>query len=32
MGIRLVTFQALWVRELQRTLESEAQRTAAGQP
>ena len=32
MGIRLVTFQALWVRELQRTLESEAQRTAAGKP
>ena len=32
MGIRLVTFQALWVRELQRALESEAQRSAAEKP
>lgn len=32
MGIRLVTFQALWVRELQRTLASEAQRSAEGKP
>ena len=32
MGIRLVTFQALWVRELQRSLESEAQRSATGRP
>ena len=32
MGIRLVTFQALWVRELQRAVESEAQRTAAQRP
>ena len=30
VGIRLHTFQALWVRELQRTLESEAQRHAGG--
>ena len=30
MGIRLVTFQALWVRELQRAVESEAERTAEG--
>jgi len=30
MGIRLVTFQALWVRELQRTVDSEAQRSAEG--
>jgi CRP-like cAMP-binding protein len=30
MGIRLVTFQALWVRELQRTVASEAQRSAEG--
>ena len=29
MGIRLVTFQALWVRELQRTLDSEAQRSTS---
>lgn len=28
VGIRLETFQALWVRELQRTLENEAQRQA----
>jgi CRP/FNR family cyclic AMP-dependent transcriptional regulator len=27
MGIRLVTFQALWVRELQRALDGEAQRS-----
>jgi CRP-like cAMP-binding protein len=27
VGVRLVTFQALWVRELQRAVESEAQRT-----
>ena len=32
MGIRLVTFQALWVRELQRAVENEAQRIAAGKP
>lgn len=36
VGTRLVTFQALWVRELQRTVESEAQRRtgdgAAGDP
>jgi len=31
MGIRLVTFQALWVRELQRAVEGEAQRSA-GKP
>lgn len=30
VGIRLLTFQALWVRELQRALESEAQRQAGG--
>jgi CRP/FNR family cyclic AMP-dependent transcriptional regulator len=30
VGVRLHTFQALWVRELQRTLESEAQRQAGG--
>jgi CRP-like cAMP-binding protein len=30
VGTRLHTFQALWVRELQRTLESEAQRHAGG--
>lgn len=30
MGIRLVTFQALWVRELQRTVDSEARRSAEG--
>lgn len=29
MGVRLVAFQALWVRELQRAVESEAQRAAA---
>ena len=28
IGIRLLTFQALWVRELQRALDSEAQRQA----
>ena len=28
VGIRLLTFQALWVRELQRALDSEAQRQA----
>ena len=32
VGLRLVTFQALWVRELQRALESEAQRNAAEKP
>ena len=33
VGIRLLTFQALWVRELQRALDSEAQRQAgAAQP
>lgn len=30
IGTRLHTFQALWVRELQRTLESEAERHAGG--
>lgn len=30
VGIRLLTFQALWVRELQRALDSEAQRQADG--
>ena len=30
VGIRLLTFQALWVRELQRALDSEAQRQTAG--
>lgn len=30
MGLRLVTFQALWVRELQRVVEGEAQRSAGG--
>jgi hypothetical protein len=29
VGTRLVTFQALWVRELQRAVESEARRTVS---
>jgi len=32
IGIRLHTFQALWVRELQRAIDSEAQRQAGGSP
>jgi len=32
IGVRLITFQALWVRELQRALESETQRQAAALP
>jgi len=32
VGIRLHTFQALWVRELQRTLEAETQRLAESPP
>lgn len=32
IGIRLLMFQALWVRELQRTLEGEAQRLAERPP
>jgi len=32
VGIRLHTFQALWVRELQRTLEAETQRLAGRSP
>lgn len=31
VGTRLVTFQALWVRELQRAVESEAQRRTGGE-
>jgi CRP-like cAMP-binding protein len=31
VGTRLVTFQALWVRELQRAVESEAQRRRSGE-
>jgi len=31
VGTRLVTFQALWVRELQRAVESEAQRRSSGE-